>query len=300
MSYMDDIDDIFGVGILEEIPIDEEEEAKKYMLTMYERLNRLRDKHELEEEVIRSSESSGTSSSIVFSDDSVNEEESDVMHIHAFLTVNRNVHYEVVPVLKAVSMRQWNTVVHHERRIKDVMYKLGRIKDQRQLVLAIRKAGQLDQYEGLIKTKNKIQKHLATRTLAVCAMERIAFEAIGNIAFNLKDIECMIDSTTNGVWINSPEKQEAKSFIADMGTNRMVLTRRFQFNSRQTDNLVLLMFSTEPDKGAHAKLDLNASLAQDVFKEVVQYPGRTLEIVCVEAMLTRKEVLYLVFPLRRL
>lgn len=81
-----------------------------------------------------------------------------------------------------------------------------------------------------------------------------------------------------------------------MGTSRMVLTRRFKFNARQTENLVSLLFSFELDKRARAKLDLNASVEQDIFQELVQYPGRTLEIVCAEVILTKQEILYLVFP----
>lgn len=106
MSYMDDFDDIFGVGIppVEEIPIDEEEESKRYMLSMYERLNRLREKHSLEEEVISSSSTSGKSTSIIFSDDSAEELEPDVLQIETFLTVNEKGTYDV-PILNRGGMK---------------------------------------------------------------------------------------------------------------------------------------------------------------------------------------------------
>lgn len=299
MSCIDDFEDIFGVGIppIEEIPIDEEQEAKRYMISMYERLNRLREKHELEEESISSSGTSGQSTSVVFSDDSAEEKEPDALQIERFLTVDSNGTYIPVPLLKKDGLKRWNDVVeHHERRIKDVIVKLDKLNNHRDLVQQIRSAASLEQYQSSIKIKDKVQKHLALRTLAVGAMEKIAFDAIGIIAFNLKDLECMIDKVTNGVWITSPKDEHVKTFISSMGTSRMVLTRRFNFNARQTENLVSLLFSFEPDVRAHAKLDLNASVNQEIFRELVQYPGRTLEIACAEAMLTKSEILYLVFP----
>lgn len=299
MSCIDDFEDIFGVGIppIEEIPIDEEQEAKQYMISMYERLNRLREKHELEEESISSSGTSGQSTSVVFSDDSAEEKEPDALQIERFLTVDSNGTYVTVPLLKKDGLKRWNNVVeHHERRIKDVIVKLDKLNNHRDLVQQIRSAASLEQYQPSIKIKDKVQKHLALRTLAVGAMEKIAFDAIGIIAFNLKDLECMIDKVTNGVWITPPKDEYVKTFISSMGTSRMVLTRRFNFNARQAESLVSLLFSFEPDVRARAKLDLNASVNQEIFRELVHYPGRTLEIVCAEAMLTKSEILYIVFP----
>lgn len=91
------------------------------------------------------------------------------------------------------------------------MYKLDKIKDQRPLVENIRKAANLEQYVNLVKIKDKVQKNLAMRTLAVCAMEKIAFNAIGMIAFNLKNLECLIDNATNGLWVKPPEDDKVKN-----------------------------------------------------------------------------------------
>jgi len=299
MSCIEDFEDIFGVGIppVEEIPIDEEQEAKQYMISMYEKLNRLREKHQLEEESISSSSTSGQSTSVVFSDDSAEEKEPDALQIEKFLTVDSKGTYVPVPLLKKDGIKRWSNVVdHHERRIKEVIIKLDKLNDHRDLVRRIRAAASLEQYQTSIKIKDKVQKHLALKTLAVGAMEKIAFDAIGVIAFNLKDLECMIDKVTNGVWITPPRDEQVKNFISNMGTSRMVLTRRFNFNARQAESLVSLLFSFEPDVRARAKLDLNANVNQEIFRELVQYPGRTLEIVCAEAMLTKNEILYLVFP----
>lgn len=57
------------------------------------------------------------------------------------------------------------------------------------------------------------------------------------------------------------------------------------------------MFSDLPDTRAAFKQNLSPKLSQDIFGEVVQYPGRTLNIVAAEARLTRDEILYLVFPI---
>nr|WPV71143.1 MAG: hypothetical protein [Ips partiti-like virus 1] len=299
MSCIEDFDDIFGVGIppIEEIPIDEEQEAKQYMISMYERLNRLREKHALEEESISSSSASGHSTSVVFSEDSAEEKEPDAMQIEKFLAADDDGIFIPVPILKKDGLKRWSNVVeHHERRVKEVISKLDKLNNHRELIHKIRAAASLEQYQTSIRIKDKIQRNLALRTLAVGAMEKIAFDAIGVIAFNLKDLECVLDTITNGVWVTPPKDEHVKRFISDMGTGRMVLTRRFNFNARQAESLVSLLFSFEPDVRARAKLDLSASVNYEIFRELVQYPGRTLEVACAEAMLTKSEILYLIFP----
>lgn len=300
MSNIEDLADIFGAGIPppEEIEVDEDEETKQYYLTLLERVIKLKDAKGMEEEAIRSHETAGTSTSLTFSDDSAVDDEPELINISRFLHVDDG---KYIPIIKANGVEKWTNILkHHEIRLLDVAQKLEKISMCKDLVQELRQIKSESQikayYARLGKVRDKVQKQLAARTLQVYDLERVVFAKLGALAFQLKDLSCMVDNATSGIWVNEPEDPATKSIISELGTNRVVLTKRFHFDSRMTEDLITILLSRNPEQRAAAKLNLSSKLQQELFREVVAYTARTLEIVCSEAMLTRQEILHLVFP----
>lgn len=118
-------DDIFGVAVrmMEEIQVDEEEQAKKYILSLAERIARLRKKYDLEKESINSNSQSGSSVSFVLSDDSAREVEPDCIYISSFLEIDHaGVVYSVPKLSKTNATEQWKAVLsHHSNRLQSMI-----------------------------------------------------------------------------------------------------------------------------------------------------------------------------------
>lgn len=112
-----------------------------------------------------------------------------------------------------------------------------------------------------------------------------------------KDISCVTDNATEGLWASSrPENRTTDEMLKEIGTQRIVLTRRYRFNSKQTDWLIKLLFSSKHEVKAKAKLDLFSQLDDGMINDIMTRSSKVLEIVCAEARLTQNEILYLVFP----
>lgn len=109
MAHFKDLEDVFGAGILpvEEIQIDEEEEAKQYALSLYERVTRLYEKKEIEQEACRSTAEAGQSKSLILGDDSATELEQELINVDTFIKVDDD-KYKVVPNLKAGQITTWS------------------------------------------------------------------------------------------------------------------------------------------------------------------------------------------------
>ncbi|KAF5292114.1 hypothetical protein FQA39_LY14069 [Lamprigera yunnana] len=255
MSNLEDLEDTFGVGLPppKEIYVDEEEEAKQYMISLYERLNRVREKKDLEKELLESNAETGACTSAILSDDSMRNDEPEPSQIKEFLILNQDEKYKVILLLKPASMKNWLDILnHHERRLKDIMYNLSKIPAYRHLKDRVPKAGEFAQYESKVKIREKAQKNIASRALALCEMEEIVHKRVGSVAFHLKDLSCLIDNATQGVWANKPKDIRVCKILEDLETNPMIIARRFTFNSRQIEDLVQILFSKGRDRRAAA------------------------------------------------
>lgn len=253
----------------------------------------------MEEEAIRSHEEAGTSISLTLTDDSAKEDEPELIDISKFLLVDKDKY--TVPVIKASGVQKWTNILqHHERKLLDVAYKLRKISMYSDLTNELEQLKSESQtsayYKRLGKMRDTIQKQLAAKTLQIYDLEQAVFQKLGYLAFQLKDLSCIIDNATNGIWVNEPEDPVTRSIVSELGTNRIVLTKRFHFDAKMTEDLITVLLSQSPDQRAIAKLNVSSKLPQDILREVVAFTARTLEIVCSEALLTRQEILYLVFP----
>lgn len=301
MSNIEDLADVFGAGIPmpEVVEVDEDEEAKKYYLSLMERVIKLKEAKYMEEEAIRSHEEAGTSVSLTLTDDSALEEEPELIDISKFLTVDKDKY--TVPVFKASGVQKWTKILHHhERKLLDVAHNLRKISMYKDLTTELDQLKSDNQtvvyFKRLGKIKDKIQRQLAAKTLQIYDLEQAVFQKLGYLAFQLRDLSCVVDNATNGVWVQEPDDPVTKSIVSELGTNRIVLTKRFHFDAKMTEDLITILLSQNPDQRAIAKLNLSSKLPQDIFREVVAFTARTLEIVCSEALLTKQEILYLVFP----
>jgi hypothetical protein len=297
--YSSDFDDFFSFGIpeIEEIHVDEDEEAKAYALSIYERINKLRNA-KAEEEAIASSQNSGSSISVVFSDDSAEDKDPDYIDIKDFLEVKVDGSVRVVPTFKtADKMREWEEVLHHhERRALDMIHRITQLPENKHFKQHV--LGETQQRIGrtVLNVRDKHRKNLALLTIRIGAMEEVIKEKLTQIADSLKSANFSLDNVTDGVWVDPDEEEGDAKILSQLSTHRVVLQNRFKFDYRQTADLVNIMFSESPDVRAASKLNLSSKLSQTIYAEVIQYPGRTLDIVTAEARLTRDEILYLVFP----
>jgi hypothetical protein len=144
MDKLSDLD-VFGLDVtsVEEIPIDEQE-AKQYMVKIYERIKRLENPSTktVEEELITTSASENSSTSIVFSDDSfiLVDDIPEFFDVKDFIEIAYDGKIHIAPYFQApTKTKQWLRVVdHHERRIESLVCKLeelGKANDLRKQFL---------------------------------------------------------------------------------------------------------------------------------------------------------------------
>jgi hypothetical protein len=90
-------------------------------------------KHYLTEEAIASSQNSGSSISVVFSDDSTEDKDPDYIDIKDFLEVKVDGSVRVVPTFKtADKMKEWEEVLHHhERRALDMIHRISQLPENK-------------------------------------------------------------------------------------------------------------------------------------------------------------------------
>lgn len=123
VNMLDDLDDIFGVGIapMEEIPIDESEETKQYFLSLKERVTKLQNTTGVDDEAILSSRCADQSSSLILTDDSMRIEEPSLLDVKEFIELDTKTEKYSFPILRFGGQRKWIEVLrHHEERILDV------------------------------------------------------------------------------------------------------------------------------------------------------------------------------------
>lgn len=298
----DELADIFGIGMtpIREIHADDQRESKQYALTLQERVDKIHQSTNISEEVKLSHQESKQTTAIIFSDDSLCDLDDNTIDIKSFLEVKHDDKLKVTPTFKSSKgMQQWMTIVaHHEDRVKDIASKLNVLPMYKELNAKLVQAAKLAPYMKNIHIKDKAQKNLAARTLAVSALEEIIIRELETLAITTEHIECLIDEATEGLWVDLSDNDTLSELLNQMASNRVIINRRFKFDARQTEDLVNIMFSSEPDVRAMSKLNLNSKLSNDVYQEVTQRTALTLEIICAEAMLTQAEVLHLVFPMR--
>lgn len=135
-------DDIFGVEVrmMEEIHIDQTEETKQYILSLSERISRMRDQSEVEGEAIASSSRSNAYVSCVLSDDSARYYEADCIKVEDFISIDQNGKRTVISNFrKSKQMEQWReTLAHHTNRLRDTILNLehcsNHVHDVREIV----------------------------------------------------------------------------------------------------------------------------------------------------------------------
>lgn len=95
------------------------------------------------------------------------------------------------------------------------------------------------------------------KILLIYEVESLVFKTLDAASFHLKDLECLINDSTDGLRVITPEKQEARQIVEGLSTNRVVLNRRIMFNASQREHLIAVSFSRSADHRANAKFNLN-------------------------------------------
>lgn len=293
-------EDIFGVGLTapEEIPIDDELEAQKYALRVYDKLRRRETQltDELLESQLKENINKSQSISLTSSEESV--DQLHVIEADSYISINFDGQIQSVPKFNdPKKVKEWRVQIEkHQRRLCDIMKTYEQVTAKKDLSEEIAKLAASIEKACDPKIKDKHQADLIRKTMFIALAEDKIVKRLGEVAFTLKDLECTIDSATSGIWIQPPSDSEAEALINHLGTSRVILASRYRFDANTTENLIRVMFSSKPDVRAQAKLNLNAKLENSIFQEVILKPEKVLELVCAEAQLTQEEILFTVFP----
>lgn len=225
---------LFDLGniTVQEIRADDDEEAKQYMVKMYERIRRLEKPTptEMVSEVSTSASEKEKSVSLTFEDDSFDEVFPEVKDVRDNMPFQIRGETISVPIFKnKKQLKQWIKVLdHHEARLLNIMFKVERITDIthiKQEMDAIKiEVRQLD----LAKLKDKSKIDAIRRTLNVARAEELVLREIGSLGQVFQDLFGVIDPVTDGLWLQENEKNERLQ-----GILQKIGTRRIVFNSRQ-------------------------------------------------------------------
>jgi hypothetical protein len=131
MATASEFDAIFGVGIPEptEIPTNEEQKVKRYALSIYERMQRLRN-FAPDEEITDSNQNANQSSSIVFSDDSLDITEPEAIDVKEFIMTTVDGTVRLAPTFKTTRKHaEWAAVLdHHESRLNELIHYIRQVE----------------------------------------------------------------------------------------------------------------------------------------------------------------------------
>ncbi|KAF5277524.1 hypothetical protein FQA39_LY18478 [Lamprigera yunnana] len=113
----------FRVTMVEEIDIDQDKEARQYMIKMYEQIKRIENPttDALLQEIMEIVSTSGSSTSIVYADDVLQERLPMPQQVKKMVTVRMDERDISAPIFNRIDdFRSWNVVInHHERRIQN-------------------------------------------------------------------------------------------------------------------------------------------------------------------------------------
>ncbi|KDR11684.1 hypothetical protein L798_14568 [Zootermopsis nevadensis] len=227
-------EDIFGVGVtmLEEIDIDQAEEAKQYALRLHERIRRMDE--DVVGAAVSSSSSEKTSSTLTFSDDSYEGDIPEAIYVKEFNEFDVEGKVMVVPNFRDIrKTKEWRRVLdHHENRLKRIVTNLMKINNNHQALNEIQRVKEKVMQVDCSRIKDKTRRDLAQRTMYVGLSEDVILRELGSLAFHFKDLECMIDDATNGLWVEELQDDRGREIINNLSTDRIVLTRRYKFRQQ--------------------------------------------------------------------
>lgn len=299
MAHLEGFD--FGISMIEEINVDHDKEAQEYMIKMYERIKRLETPtpDAIQSEILETTSTSGSSSSITYSDDTLQECLPSPDLVKKMIEIDVDDETYIAPIFIHIEqLREWNKVLaHHERRINDIVEKLkhiGKAKEVETTMFNVHK--RVNEWVPK-ETKDKSKIDALRRTVLISATEKCIEKELGELGLKLQNVSTSVDSITQGLWIKEHESSEIQQFLDDLGTKRIVLTQRYKFNSQQTENLIKMMFSSKPEIRAKAKLDLMSRIDRSIQQDLLKDAGKVLEIIFAEAYLTQTEILYMLFQI---
>ncbi|CAH1114734.1 unnamed protein product [Psylliodes chrysocephalus] len=85
-------------------------------------------------------------------------------------------------------------------------------ESKNQYIIPVVKLGGQKRWSAVI-IKQKAHRKLAARTLAVHKLETLVFDQLGSAAFQIRNIRCLIDNTTDGLWVETPEDEDESTTL---------------------------------------------------------------------------------------
>lgn len=297
MAHLEGFD--FGIPKIEEIPVDHDQEAREYMIKMYERIKRLESPttDAIQREILETTETSGSSTSLVYSNETLQRQIPELTPVKKLVEVDvKGTRYQAPIFNHANQWKGWTDILdYHEHRTKDILDKLrqvGKSEDVKKVVNNIHRLV-WDWNPKDVKDKGKVSA--IRRTIYLSAIENYIEQEIGEVGLKFQNVSASVDPITHGLWVKENASSEIQEYLEKLGTRRVVMNQRYRFNGQQTENLIKLMFSSRPDVRARAKLDLVSRIDSSIQQDLIRDAGKVLEIICAEAYLTQDEILHLVF-----
>ncbi|CAH1961153.1 unnamed protein product [Acanthoscelides obtectus] len=162
---------------------------------------------------------------------------------------------------------------YHQKRLQSLIDKVERILPDNQLAILGTNMYRMVEAWTPDKTKDRSKISVLRRTIYVSVMESIVEETLGSFCLKFGKVKAQIDSPTDGLWIDPPADKQLMSALGKLGTRRMILSRRFKFNSTQTSNLIRILVSSDPEIRGNAKLDLLLKLDSNLVDPIFQTPS---------------------------
>lgn len=200
-----------------------------------------------------------------------------------------------VPHVEKGSMKVWTKYLsEHEHTV------IKRIKE----ILSLQKRGdELTQvFESFsekarnaeVPVKTRAKKQICEKFIWVSLAEHWLAAETAKMAEIAEDIEFSNAVSSDGLWL-VPKTKEATGLIETLATKHVPAVKRLALDSRQVQQLVTVMFSSDPKSRANAKLDLSSKLTAESYAKMTRTTGETLETALAEAGLTGPEILATVF-----
>jgi hypothetical protein len=146
------------------------------MIRMYERLKRIENPttDSLQQEILEATSSSGSSNSIIYSDDPLEEKIPEALNVKKIVKYDLDGHTYSAPIFARVDdLQTWNkTLDHHEKRAADILDKLEILG--KATIIKTKIKGVRDRIENWIssETRDVIKIDTLKRTIRVTVMKQ--------------------------------------------------------------------------------------------------------------------------------
>lgn len=292
-------DEIFGDSsmVIERIDVDEDHEYKKHAMTLYERLNVIRDQSEsnVVSEAISTHEDAGKIEVLTAKPQVPTTIEFNPTEIKYVTDISFRDENYTIPAPKPGFVTKWEKELkEYVAQLEEKISEMAEI-DEQSLIIA--KEAEKDLQLVDFKSGNTERRSVQMLALKAQYLERQIVKFSAKVASECRTIKAQLDPATDGLWVSKAtvmtegEMYQAPSVI-------IPIKRKLKFDARSMKLLMQICFSKRPEVRAMAKMDLNAKIDQRIMKDIFKHPEEMLTIAMAESQLSPAETIGVIFPTR--